>query len=120
MEVLTFTKELIITSFVGHLGPLELSALVLAQTLYNVTGQAPMMGVVSAMETFCGQAYGARKYALVGVILQRAMIIVLLMCLGAVGIWAHAQELLLWMGQDPDIARAAGGPAEDAAHEGAV
>ncbi|KIY99569.1 Vesicle transport protein SFT2B [Monoraphidium neglectum] len=41
MEVLTFTKELIITAFVGRLGALELSALVLAQTLYNVTGNAP-------------------------------------------------------------------------------
>jgi MATE family multidrug resistance protein len=41
MEVLTFTKELVITGFVGHLGALELSALVLAQTLYNVTGNAP-------------------------------------------------------------------------------
>lgn len=41
MEVLTFTKELVITSYVGHLGALELSALVLAQTLYNVTGNAP-------------------------------------------------------------------------------
>jgi hypothetical protein len=33
MEVLTFAKELIITSFVGHLGAFELSALVLSQTL---------------------------------------------------------------------------------------
>ena len=41
MEVLTFAKELIITAFVGRLGALELSALVLAQTLYNVTGNAP-------------------------------------------------------------------------------
>lgn len=41
MEVLTFGKELIITAFVGRLGALELSALVLAQTLYNVTGNAP-------------------------------------------------------------------------------
>jgi MATE family multidrug resistance protein len=41
MEVLTFAKELIITGFVGRLGSLELSALVLAQTLYNVTGNAP-------------------------------------------------------------------------------
>jgi hypothetical protein len=41
MEVLTFAKELIITGFVGRLGALELSALVLAQTLYNVTGNAP-------------------------------------------------------------------------------
>lgn len=41
MEVITFAKELIITGFVGHIGPLELSALVLSQTLYNVTGNAP-------------------------------------------------------------------------------
>ncbi len=41
MEVLTFTKELIITAYVGRLGALELSALVLSQTLYNVTGNAP-------------------------------------------------------------------------------
>ncbi len=31
MEVLTFAKELIITAYVGHLGPMELSSLVLAQ-----------------------------------------------------------------------------------------
>jgi MATE family multidrug resistance protein len=31
MEVLTFAKELIITAFVGHIGPFELSSLVLAQ-----------------------------------------------------------------------------------------
>lgn len=41
MEVLAFAKELIITSYVGHLGAAELSALVLAQTVYNVTGNAP-------------------------------------------------------------------------------
>ena len=39
MEVLAFAKELIITSYVGHLGAAELSALVLAQTVYNVTGE---------------------------------------------------------------------------------
>ena len=106
MEIMTFMKELIITAFVGHLGPLELSSLVLAQvrrgrrgeagnkiltgrrarglhgalisrchpsnlqTLYNVSGNAPMLGVVVAMETFCGQAYGAKKYHTVGVVLQ--------------------------------------------------
>jgi MATE family multidrug resistance protein len=41
MEVLAFAKELIITAYVGHLGAAELSALVLAQTVYNVTGNAP-------------------------------------------------------------------------------
>eukprot|EP00877_Chromochloris_zofingiensis_P011101 jgi/Chrzof1/6244/Cz17g17070.t1 len=108
MEVLTFTKELIITSFVGHLGAAELSALVLAQTLYNVTGNAPMLGVVTAMETFCGQAHGAKRYQMVGVVLQRALVLTLLFCLGAVSLWLKGTDMLLWMGQDPVIAKAAG------------
>lgn len=40
------------------------------QTLYNVSGNAPMLGIVVAMETFCGQAYGAKRYPTVGVVLQ--------------------------------------------------
>jgi len=108
MEVLTFAKELIITAFVGHLGPFELSSLVLAQTLYNVSGNAPMLGVVVAMETFCGQAYGARKYHTVGVVLQRALILVTLFNVFCVAFWGQAEWLLVAMGQDPAIAAAAG------------
>ncbi len=107
MEVLTFAKELIITSFVGHLGAFELSSLVLAQTLYNVTGNAPMLGVVVAMETFCGQAYGAKRYATVGVVLQRALVITLAFNLAMVAFWGQAEWIMVRMGQDPDIARAA-------------
>lgn len=40
-EVLGFTKELIITSYVGHMGPDKLSALVLGQAVYNISGAAP-------------------------------------------------------------------------------
>lgn len=108
MEVLTFAKELIITAFVGRLGALELSALVLAQTLYNVTGNAPMLGVVTAMETFCGQAHGARRYQMVGVVLQRALAISLTYCVGALLLWTRGTYLLVRMGQDPRIAAAAG------------
>ena len=104
---MTFAKELIITAFVGHLGPVELSSLVLSQTLYNVSGNAPMLGVVTAMETFCGQAYGAKKYATVGVVLQRALLITTIFNLMCVAMWGKAEHLMLLMGQDPDIARAA-------------
>lgn len=108
MEVMTFMKELIITAFVGHLGPLELSSLVLAQTLYNVSGNAPMLGVVVAMETFCGQAYGARKYATVGIVLQRALLLTTLFNLSCVAFWGWSESLMVKMGQDPEIARMAG------------
>ncbi|GIL78274.1 hypothetical protein Vretimale_7649 [Volvox reticuliferus] len=108
MEVMTFAKELIITAFVGHLGPVELSSLVLSQTLYNVSGNAPMLGVVTAMETFCGQAYGAKKYATVGVVTQRALVITTVFNLLCIAMWGKAESLMLAMGQDPHIAKAAG------------
>lgn len=59
---------------VGRLGSFEMSAAVLATTLYNVSGLSLLLGFASAMETFCGQAYGARNYKLVGVVLQRGMV----------------------------------------------
>lgn len=61
-------------SVVGRLGSFELSAAVLSTTLYNVSGLSLLLGFASAMETFCGQAYGARNYKLVGVVLQRALV----------------------------------------------
>ncbi|PNW77624.1 hypothetical protein CHLRE_10g444900v5 [Chlamydomonas reinhardtii] len=108
MEVMTFGKELIITAFVGHLGPVELSSLVLSQTLYNVSGNAPMLGVVTAMETFCGQAYGAKKYATVGVVTQRALVLTTLFNIMCIAMWGKAEAMMLAMGQDPVIAKAAG------------
>jgi Na+-driven multidrug efflux pump len=67
-----------------------------------------MLGVVTAMETFCGQAHGARRYALVGVVLQRALAISLAYCAAAVLLWTRGAALLARMGQDPEIAAAAG------------
>lgn len=57
-----------------------------------------MLGVVTAMETFCGQAHGAKRYQMVGVVLQRALVLTLLFCLGAVSLWLKGTDMLLWMG----------------------
>ena len=57
-----------------------------------------MLGVVTAMETFCGQAHGARRYALVGVVLQRALLIVGLFCAASIALWTRGTRLLLAMG----------------------
>jgi len=108
-EVLSFAKELIVTACVGRwLGPGPLAALVLGQTLYNVTGNAPVLGVVTAMETYCGQAYGARRFSLLGATLQRALALSLLVSAGAALLWARGGALLAATGQDPVIAAAAG------------
>lgn len=40
-DLLAFSKELIITSYVGHMGADHLSAFVLGQAVYNISGAAP-------------------------------------------------------------------------------
>ncbi|GFH13564.1 multidrug and toxic compound extrusion protein, partial [Haematococcus lacustris] len=88
--------------------PGVLPAVVTGAGSNTVSGNAPMLGVVVAMETFCGQAYGAQRYHTVGVVLQRALIITTIFNLATVALWGQAEWVLVAMGQDPDIARAAG------------
>lgn len=66
-----------------------------------------MLGMGSAVETLCGQAYGAQKYDMLGVYLQRSA--VLLSCTGIplAVIYAFSEPILLFLGQSPEIARAA-------------
>lgn len=59
------------------------------------------------METLCGQAYGARKYDMLGVYLQRSTIL-----LGVTGvlltlIYVFCNPILIFLGQSPEIASAA-------------
>jgi MATE family multidrug resistance protein len=58
-----------------------------------------MLGFVTAMETFCGQAYGAQRYNMVGVVLQRGLAISFLYCCTATGMWFWCERVLLYMGQ---------------------
>ena len=41
--------------------------------LFNVTGLSIAIGLSTALETLCAQAYGARAYLLLGGLLQRAL-----------------------------------------------
>ncbi|XP_004240723.1 protein DETOXIFICATION 35 isoform X2 [Solanum lycopersicum] len=45
--------------FVGHLGDIELSAISIAQSVIGTFSFGFMLGMGSALETLCGQAYGA-------------------------------------------------------------
>lgn len=49
-----FAIGLVTLSMAGRLGAFELSAIVLAITLFNVTGLSLLIGLAAAMETLCG------------------------------------------------------------------
>uniref|UniRef100_A0ACD5XIM7 Uncharacterized protein n=1 Tax=Avena sativa TaxID=4498 RepID=A0ACD5XIM7_AVESA len=107
-SVLQFALRLVSVMFVGHLGELPLAGASLATSLANVTGFSLLVGMASALDTLCGQAFGARQYHLLGIYKQRAMVVFALACVPIVAIWANTTRILLLLGQDASIAAEAG------------
>lgn len=62
----------------------------------------------SALETLCGQAYGAGEVQLLGLYLQRSIIILSLSCIILLPIYIFTTPLLKIIGQEDNIADLAG------------
>lgn len=62
----------------------------------------------SALETLCGQAYGAGQYRKLGTYTYSAIICLFLVCIPVSFLWISTDKLLILMGQDPSIAAEAG------------
>ncbi|KAJ4770333.1 Protein DETOXIFICATION [Rhynchospora pubera] len=100
--------QMISVMFVGHLGELALSGASMATSFAGVTGYSLMMGSASALDTLCGQAYGAKEYYLLGTYKQRAMVVLTLLSIPLATIWFYTNDILLLFGQEADIAWEAG------------
>uniref|UniRef100_A0ACD6AMS1 Uncharacterized protein n=2 Tax=Avena sativa TaxID=4498 RepID=A0ACD6AMS1_AVESA len=94
--------------FLGHLGELPLAGASIAGSFASVTGFSLLNGLASALDTFYGQAFGARQYHLVCIYKQRAMLILTLISVPLAVLWFYAGSILLLLGQDEDIAMEAG------------
>lgn len=64
--------------------------------------------MASALETLCGQAYGAKKYYMLGVYLQRSWIVLFLCCVVTFPIFIFATPILKLLGQPADVAELCG------------
>ena len=62
----------------------------------------------SALETFCGQSYGAKQYHMLGVHMQRAMLVLTLACIPIALLWSCTEQIFISLKQDPEIAAQAG------------
>nr|CAB3481756.1 unnamed protein product [Digitaria exilis] len=91
--------------FIGHLGNLPLAAASIGLAVFATFALGFLLGMGSALETLCGQAFGAGQVAMLGVYLQRSWIILLGSSLLMTPIFVFAEPLLLLVGQDPDVAR---------------
>ncbi|CAO2205960.1 unnamed protein product [Urochloa humidicola] len=95
--------------FVGHLGKLNLAGASLAIAITNATGRNIIIGMSSALDTLCGQAFGAGEYHLLGIYKQRGMLVIGLACAPFAAVWAFAGEILVvLLRQDRAVAAEAG------------
>lgn len=100
--------QVISVMFVGHLGELALSGASMATSFAGVTGFSFLLGMSTALDTMCGQAFGAKQYHMLGIHMQRAMIALTLVSLPVAVIWSYTGSILKLCGQDPEIATEAG------------
>ncbi|CAB4292937.1 unnamed protein product [Prunus armeniaca] len=105
---LLFGMQLISVMYVGHVGELALAGASMATSFASVTGLSLTRGMGSALDTFCGQSYGAKEYHMLGIHMQRAMLVLLLVNIPLAFVWANAGRILEFLGQDPEISAAAG------------
>ncbi|KAH9319981.1 hypothetical protein KI387_021750, partial [Taxus chinensis] len=91
----------------GHLGNLQLAAASLGNTGIQVFAYGLMLGMGSAVETLCGQAYGARKYDMLGIYLQRSTILLMATSIPLTVIYIFCKPILLLLGEPERIATAA-------------
>lgn len=108
VNFLLFSLQVVSVMFVGHLGELPLAGASIATSFASVTGYSLLKGMASALDTYCGQSYGAKQYHMLGIHKQRAMVVLLCVSIPIAIIWENAGHILVFVGQDPEIAAEAG------------
>ncbi|KAB5532486.1 hypothetical protein DKX38_019156 [Salix brachista] len=96
------------TIFVGHLGNLQLSAVSVSLSVIVTFAFGFLLGMGSALETLCGQAFGAGQVHMLGVYLQRSVIILFVSCIILSPIYIFAAPILKVVGQEEDLSNLAG------------
>ncbi|KAL4193443.1 hypothetical protein AMTRI_Chr06g176940 [Amborella trichopoda] len=95
-------------SFVGHVGTLELAAVSVEGSVIAGLSFGLLLGMGSALETLCGQAYGAGRLDMMGIYMQSAWVILITTALVLSLIYIFATPFLVLIGQNNNIAHEAG------------
>lgn len=105
--LLLYSRAMISMLFLGYLGELELAGGSLSIGFANITGYSVLSGLAMGMEPICGQAYGAKQWKLLGITLQRTVLLLLTSSVPISFMWLNMKRILLWCGQDEEISTVA-------------
>ncbi|PSR99961.1 Protein DETOXIFICATION like [Actinidia chinensis var. chinensis] len=101
--LLLYSRAMISMLFLGYLGELELAGGSLSIGFANITGYSVISGLAMGMEPICGQAYGAKQWKLLGLTLQRTVLLLLSTSIPISFMWLNMRSILQWCGQDEEI-----------------
>ncbi|CAO2820504.1 unnamed protein product [Amaranthus hypochondriacus] len=107
-RVTTYGAYVVSQASFGHITQVDLAAYALVQTILVRFSNGILLGMASVTETLCGEAYGAKQYDMLGVHLQRSWIVNSVVATAMVPFYVYATPLLRVLGQEEDIAVAAG------------
>ncbi|KAL0017550.1 hypothetical protein SO802_004619 [Lithocarpus litseifolius] len=107
-RIASYTMNVVTQAFAGHLGEVELAAISIANTVIVGFNFGLLLGMASALETLCGQAFGAKRYHMLGIYMQRSWIVLVLCCFLLLPFYVFASPLLKLIGQPDDVAEASG------------
>lgn len=105
--LLLYSRSIISMLFLGRLGHLALAGGSLAIAFANITAYSLLSGLSIGMEPICSQAFGAKRFKLVGLALQKTIILLLLTSILISFLWLNIKKILLLCGQDEEIAHQA-------------
>ncbi|CAN6720346.1 unnamed protein product [Malus baccata var. baccata] len=105
--VMQYLIQVVPVMMVGHVDQLSLSGVSIATSFTSVTGFSLLFGLAGALETLCGQAYGAQQYQKLGIHTYTSILCLCLVCLPISLLWVFTDKLLNLIGQDPLISKVA-------------
>ncbi|XP_059664867.1 protein DETOXIFICATION 41 [Cornus florida] len=104
VSIFNYMLSFVTLMFTGHLGALELAGASIASVGIQGLAYGIMLGMASAVQTVCGQSYGARKYEAMGVICQRAIVLHIGAAILISFLYWYSGAALEAMGQSESIA----------------
>uniref|UniRef100_A0A2C9U142 Protein DETOXIFICATION n=1 Tax=Manihot esculenta TaxID=3983 RepID=A0A2C9U142_MANES len=103
-RIASFSMNIITQAFAGHLGDVQLASISIANTVIVGFNFGLLLGMASALETLCGQAFGAKRYQMLGIYMQRSWIVLFFCCFLLLPVYVFASPILEWLGQPANVA----------------
>ncbi|CAM8988727.1 unnamed protein product [Rhodiola kirilowii] len=107
-RVTSFGLTVVTQAFIGHISELDLAAYALIQFISVRFSSGILLGMSSATETLCGQAFGAKQHHMLGIYLQRSWIINVATATVLVPLFVFAAPIYRLLGQEQAVAKQAG------------